>query len=135
MGSLGIVIRVQSEDQTHFIVEPQSIDDDLKSICANLNFAVLFTMSSDITSLLFTRITPSDTEITLSPNNITVPVVDSLRDLAFDGAGVRRRDFCCFVREQRMVLVWSSSADEVMLQGADVESKLMSSVSCDSLWC
>ena len=126
--ALGIVMRIQTEDDSIFAIEPQSLDEDLQKICTRLNLAVLFTMSSDITSLLFTRISGEDSEITLSPNNITVPVVKSLRDLAHDGAGVRRRDFCCFVREQRMVLVWSNSADEVMLQGADVESKLMSSV-------
>jgi hypothetical protein len=125
---LGIVMRVQQEDTTTFIVEPQTMDEDLRTICGRLNLAVVFTMSSDITSLLFTRISRGESEITLAPNNITVPVVDSLRDLAEDGAGVRRRDFCCFVRQQRVVLVWSNSADEVMLQGADVESKLMSSV-------
>jgi hypothetical protein len=127
---LGIAIRVQQEDDTKFIVEPQSLDANLKIIAAALNLAVIFTMSSDITSLLFTRVEKGDSEITLAPNNLTVPVVESLQELARDGiaSGVRRRDFCCFVREQRMVLVWSNSADEIMIQGSNVESKLMSSV-------
>jgi hypothetical protein len=126
--SLGIVIRVENGDETKFIGEPQTIDDSLKIISKNLNLGVVFTMSSDITRLLFTRLTQDDFEITLSPNNITVPVVDSLQSLAKDGAGVMRRDFCCFVRKEKLVLVWSNSADEIMLQGSDVESKLMSSV-------
>ena len=131
--SLGIVIRVETEDDTKFIVEPQTMDDNTKIICKNLNLGVIFTMSSDITSLFFTRIAKDDFEITLSPNNITVPVVDSMQWLASDGAGVMRRDFCCFVRKEKLVLVWSNSADEIMLQGGDVESKLMSSVRLPSL--
>ena len=126
--SLGIVMRVENEDETKFIFEPQTMDDSVKTISKNLNLGVVFTMSSDITSLLFTRIAKDDLEITLSPYNITVPVVDSLQWLAKDEAGVMRRDFCCFVRKEKLVLVWSNSADEIMLQGSDIESKLMSSV-------
>jgi hypothetical protein len=126
--SLGILMRVHHEDTSDFIVEPQTLDEVLKTICTNLNLAVAFTMSSDITSLLFSRISRDDSEITLVPNNITAPIISSLRELAENRADVRRRDFCCFVREQRMVLVWSNSAEEVMLQGAEIESKLMSSV-------
>jgi hypothetical protein len=132
--SLGIVMQVQHEEDTKFIVEPQTMDDNVKIISAILNLPVVFTMSSDITSLFFARIAKDDAEITLSPNNITVPVVNSLEELANDGAGVRSRDFCCFVRREKLVLVWSNSANEIMLQGGDVESKLMSSVRPPSLY-
>lgn len=131
--SLGIVLQVEHEQETKFIVEPQTTDDNVKTICSNLNLGAVFTMSSDLTHLFFTKIGKDDFEITLSPNNVTVPVVDSLQELARDGAGVRRRDFCCFVRKERLVLVWSNTADGVMLHGGDVDSKLMSSVSQDLL--
>src|SRR4051812_47255067 len=92
--ALGIVMRVPDGEETKFIVEPQSIHESLKTVAASLNLAVVFTMSSDITSLLFTRVGKDDTEITLAPNNLMVPVVGSLKELARDGAsaGVRRRD-------------------------------------------
>jgi hypothetical protein len=126
---LGIVIRVEQEDDdTKYVVSPEGVSDDLQVISSQLNLAVVFTMSSDITSLIFKRIGKDDSEITLSPNNVTVPVVHSLSELAKDSTSVRRRDFCCFVRKEKVVLVWSNSADEVMLHGADVETKLMSSV-------
>lgn len=128
LGSLGIVMRVDQDDDIKFITEPQTVDDKLKLICGTLNLGALFTMSSDLTQLFFSRIAKDDSELTLSPNKITVPVVYSLEDIARDGAGVRRRDFCCFVRRERVVLVWSNSGDELMLHGSEVDSKLMSSV-------
>jgi len=124
---LGMVMRVE-QDGMKFIAEPPNVDSNLKIISAKLNLAVLFTMSSDITSLFFTQIPRGDTEITLIPHNITVPVADTLEEVMNDSGGVKRRDFCCFVRDQKIVLIWSASADGIMLQGADVESKLMSSV-------
>ena len=127
--SLGLVLQVEHENETKFIAEPQTIDDNVKVVCRNLNLGAVFTMSSDLTHLFFTKIGKDDFEITLSPNNVTVPVVDSLQELAQDGTGVRRRDFCCFVRKERLVLVWNHVADGLMLHGGEVDSKLMSSVS------
>jgi hypothetical protein len=127
--TLGIIMRVEHEQEIKFIAEPQTINENVRVICDKLNLGALFTMSSDLTHLFFTKIGIDDCEITLSPNNVTVPVVDSLQELAKDGAGVRRRDFCCFVRKERLVLVWSNAPDGIMLHGGEVDSKLMSSVS------
>lgn len=114
--------------ESKYIVNPPEHQDELQAVCLKLGLPVMFTMASDITSLLFARVGISDNELTLAPNNITVPIADSLAAIVHDGAGVRRRDYCCFVRKERMVLVWASSADDIMLVGAEVESKLMSSV-------
>jgi len=126
--TLGIIMRVEHEQEIKFIAEPQTINENVRVICDKLNLGALFTMSSDLTHLFFTKIGIDDCEITLSPNNVTVPVVDSLQELAKDGAGVRRRDFCCFVRKERLVLVWSNAPDGIMLHGGEVDSKLMSSI-------
>lgn len=125
---LGIIIRVKNGDSIEYISEPQTVDYNIKTICANLDLAVIFTMSSEITHLLFTRISKDESEITLPRNNITIPVVESLQVLARDGTGVRRRDFCCLVRKEKVVLVWGNSAEEIIVRGSDVESKLISSV-------
>jgi hypothetical protein len=129
---LGIVMRAEDtdgeEEDTKYIAKPETVDSDLRAISEQLGLAIVFTMSSDITALVFKRVGPNDSEITLSPNNITVPVVESLKSLASDPSNVRRRDFCCFVRQEKVVLVWSNSVDEVLLHASDVETKLMSSV-------
>ncbi|QKX64636.1 uncharacterized protein TRUGW13939_11811 [Talaromyces rugulosus] len=130
--SLGMVMRAEDrdgeEEDARYITKPETVDSDLRAISEQLGLAIVFTMSSDITALVFKRVGPNDSEITLSPNNITVPVVESLKLLAGDHSNMRRRDFCCFVRQEKVVLVWSNSADEVLLHASDVETKLMSSI-------
>ena len=125
---LGAIIRIETTDRRYCVAEPLGMDENLKLICEKLNVAAITTMSSDITTLVFTNVNSADGEIALSPSNVTVPVVNSLHDLALNGCGVTRRDLCCFVREERVVLVWSISPDELILNCTEVESKLMSCV-------
>lgn len=133
--SLGIIIRVEpeTEEEAKFVSKPDDTDSDLQLISANLGLEAVFTMSSDITALIFKRIGKNDSEVTLSPHNITVPVVDSLSALALDNSNVRRRDFCCFSRQEKAVLIWTNSPDELMTHAIEVETKLMGSV-CDTLF-
>ncbi|KAF3397236.1 hypothetical protein DPV78_007304 [Talaromyces pinophilus] len=128
--SLGIVIRVEpeTEEEAKFVSKPDDTDPDLQLISANLGLEAVFTMSSDITALIFKRIGKNDSEVTLSPHNITVPVVDSLSALAGDSSNVRRRDFCCFSRQEKTVLIWTNSPDELMTHAIEVETKLMGSI-------
>jgi hypothetical protein len=128
--ALGVVLRAEPEDdeEPKYVCKPDNIDPDLQSISTNLGLEAIVTMSSDITTLLFKRIKKNDSEITLSPHNITVPIVDSFSALAMDGSNVRRRDFCCFSRQEKVVLVWTNSADELMAHAIEVETKLMGSV-------
>jgi hypothetical protein len=133
--SLGVVIQVRPSEaddlgETQYIAEPPHADENLRAISERLSLGTLVTMSSDITSFIFDQVGPEDTtdEITLKPHNIIVPVANCLEDVARGaraGAGVTRRDFCCLVRSERLVLVWSRSGEDIMLQAADVESKLM----------
>ncbi|KAH8594618.1 glycosyl transferase family group 2-domain-containing protein [Bisporella sp. PMI_857] len=126
--TLGITLQTSNESGTNFIAEPESMSPKLRAMAIHLNLSAITTMSSDITSLLFSRIAAVDTEVTLPPNNITVPVVDTLEAMANTEAGLRRRDFCCFVREPRMVLVWSDSAKDILRQCATVEKMFMSAI-------
>jgi hypothetical protein len=131
--SLGIVMRVKNGDDTEFILEPPTMDANIKIICFKLNLAVVFTMSSEITNLVFARIAKNDSEITLWPNNITIPIIDSLQVFANHGGGTMGRDFCYLIRKEKIVLVWGDSAEEMIVRGEDVESKLRSSVRPSSL--
>lgn len=128
--ALGVVLRVDPEEdeEVKYVSKPDEVDPDLQQISTNLGLEAIFTMSSDITALLFKRIGKSDSEVTLTPHNITVPVVDSLNALALDSSNVRRRDFCCFARQEKVVLVWTSTADELMTHAIEVETKLMGSI-------
>jgi hypothetical protein len=127
-GTLGIAIRIEEANGWGYIEEPYGINDNLKVICEKLKVAAIATMSSDITSHLFSKIGSTDSEFALSPNHITVPVINDLYDLTREGSGVTRRDFCCFIRDEKTVLVWSNAVDDLILNCAEVESKLMSCV-------
>ncbi|KAF2808460.1 uncharacterized protein BDZ99DRAFT_534601 [Mytilinidion resinicola] len=122
---LGVVMQVEDDESVHYISEPEDVNPELKVVCEKLNLAVAFTMSSEICSPLFSRVGKNDTELTLGPYNLTVPVVNSIRELARNDTGVRRRDIMCLVRQERLVLVWSHTAEDLMVQGVDVESKIM----------
>jgi hypothetical protein len=126
---LGVILQVEDGQSLRYISEPEDVDSDLRVVCEKLNLAVAFTMSSEICAPIFSRIRKDDMECTLAPYNITVPVVDSIRELARTKAGVLRRDFMCLVRQERVALVWSHKAEDLMVRGADVESKLMGTVS------
>lgn len=131
---LGVVMRVKraSQQETKFIAEPQSMSDDLATICTQLNVNVVFTMSSDITNLVFNKIKKDEQEITLPPRYTTIPVVDTLEDLA-GPAGVRRRDLCCFARNPKLVVVWATSTHDILSQGANIENILMSAIWGESI--
>lgn len=126
--SVGIVMRAKNGDDTEFISEPQTMDNNVKTICANLNLAIVFSMSSDVTDLIFTRIEKDDSEITLWPYTITVPIIDSLEVLANNRTDVGRGEFCCLIRKEKVALVWGNAAEEMIVRGSDVETKLISFV-------
>ncbi|KAH8889228.1 hypothetical protein GQ53DRAFT_723412 [Thozetella sp. PMI_491] len=129
---LGIVMPLPADPTTgtgpRYIAEPLDMDPNLENIASRMGLGVVATMSSDIVAFAFTQIRESDTELELRPHSIVVPIVSSFEDLANDSCGTTRRDFCCFVRKERTVLVWSRSGEEIMIRAADVESKLMGSI-------
>lgn len=127
----GLLLQVDLDQEDllqRFIMEPKNIDQRLLKFAATLNMGALATLSSDITGYLFSQIQTTDVEVTLRPHNITVPVIESLEVLIKNSFVVTRRDFCCLLRREKLVLVWSQSGEELMPQTADVESKLMGSV-------
>ncbi|OCK77120.1 hypothetical protein K432DRAFT_418823 [Lepidopterella palustris CBS 459.81] len=122
---LGVVMQVEDGESVKYISEPENISSDLRIACERLSLPVAFTMSSEICAPIFNRLSEEDTEITLTPYNTIVPVVKSLSDLAKNDTGVKRRDFMCLIRQEKIALVWSHTVENIMAQGADVESKLM----------
>lgn len=129
----GLVVRVDGETlqpgANRYVVEPSSLPYAVVEFATKMDLAAVVTISSDITSYMFAQMNHSNSEILLSPHNITVPVINSLADLRSPDLEVTRRDYCCLVRRERVVLAWASQADQLLLHAADVETKLMGSVS------
>ena len=127
--ALGVVLQGPIGQSPRFISEPPDISNDLITACQKLDLNAAFTMSSEITSPFFSRLEEDQTEFRLHPYNLTVPVVNSLRELASGNMGVRKRDYICLIRHEKIALVWSHSPEELVGQALDVESKLLGVVS------
>jgi hypothetical protein len=77
---------------------------------------VAFPANGGVTDHLFQRILDGHTGVTLQPQQITVPVVRSLHELAISDISDRRREYMCFARQGNLVLIWNQSADELKVQ-------------------
>ncbi|KAI1848718.1 hypothetical protein JX266_005577 [Neoarthrinium moseri] len=113
------------QDTTQYLAEPAGLDPALMQFAAKLDVGALVTLSSNITSYMFAQVDDDASEVQLSPHNITVPVINCISDLASSRLGVTRRDFCCLVRQERVVLAWTNQADQLLVHAADVESRIM----------
>ncbi|KAI0129117.1 glycosyl transferase family group 2-domain-containing protein [Xylariales sp. AK1849] len=122
----GLVLK--DDNSNDYVVEPSNTYNDLKTICSKLDLPVAFTMNCQTSDHVLRKLVPGQTEVTLHPHELTVPVVSSLSELATSDNSVRRRDYICFVRKENVVLVWSQSTDGLLNHASEVEDKLMGAV-------
>ncbi|KAK4232962.1 glycosyl transferase family group 2-domain-containing protein [Achaetomium macrosporum] len=118
----GIVLAADSGD---YVSHPQNAFPELSAICQKLNIPVVFTMRCDTVDHFLDRLQDGEVEVSLQPHHIILPVVQSLHALATFDNSVRSRDCACFVREERLLLVWSRSTDDLLGHAGDVEDKLI----------
>lgn len=123
--SLGVVLR---RPDGIYVTEPLALDTQILKVVERLALPVAFTMSSEITSLLLQQISPFQTEITLDPRGLILPVVNSVREIGLERPDVTRESYFCLCREEKYVLVWSDSANVVITHGQDVEARLLGSI-------
>lgn len=119
---LGVVLR--KTDGTS-IFRPETLSSTVRDAVDRLAAPVAITMSSDITEALLQILTPFQTDIQLS-SALTLPVVQSVVDIALPTSGVTSNTFACVCRRESMLLLWSSSVQTIMDHAADVEMKLLS---------
>lgn len=115
-----------------YISDPPDADSRLKSVAYCLDVPILATMSSGITAYVLSKMEEGQMELELYRNGPTVPVAECLDELVEGTRGVTRRDFCCLLRQEKLVLLWSRSVEDIMFHASEVESKLIGSVSCPS---
>src|SRR5438034_5713519 len=99
--ALGVVLQGPVGQSPRFISEPADVSNDLVIACEKLDLNAAFAMSSEITSAFFPRLELDQTEFRLHPYSITVPVVNSLQELATNNTGVRKRDYMCLIRQEK----------------------------------
>ncbi|KAI1339989.1 glycosyl transferase family group 2-domain-containing protein [Xylariaceae sp. FL0016] len=127
----GLVLLGDSEQEElskRYTCQPHNMDSTILGLASRLHLGAVAVVSSDITSYVFSELQDAVNEVTLRPHNITVPVVANMAALARQDSGITRRDFCCLLRQERMIIVWAQSGEDIMAHIADVESKLMGSI-------
>jgi hypothetical protein len=124
-------LALRSDSGEDVTLEPSNAFTELSGICWKLDIPAAFTMRCEAVDHFIQKLQndPTQTEITLHPHHMTIPVVDSLHELATFDTSVRRRDYACFVREEAVLLVWSQTSDELLIHAGEMEDKLVASVS------
>jgi hypothetical protein len=119
---LGVMLR---RSPGSYASEPLNIPPELLGALQRLGAPVAFTMSSEITEVLFQQITPLQTEVLLDPLGSVLPIVNSINDICTGKSSVSQDAFMCACRQERFVLVWCDSAQGLVAHGSDVETKLV----------
>jgi nicotinamidase-related amidase len=109
--------------------EPEDVDPMLLAAIQKINATVAFTMVTETTNAITSRLTPGQTELIL-PDGSQVQVVDSYADIAGPQSYlVKKHQYSAFIREERLLLVWNDDLNAILSHAADLEGKLLSLVS------
>jgi hypothetical protein len=100
----------------------------------SIGLPVAFSMSSDITSTVFSQISPYQTELVIQPRGTRIPIVDSLPGIPARSFEIRQ-SFACLVKEENIVLILANTAESALPHGRDVEQMLMETVSLCWRYC
>ncbi|KAK6514527.1 hypothetical protein TWF281_004725 [Arthrobotrys megalospora] len=112
-----------------YISQPMSISPSLLNAVANLDVYVAFTMKSYITEPIFKAMPADMTELELKKGGDRYQVVDSLEEIAqASPKDISRFQYICFVREERVVLLWHDSIKEIVDHAAKVEEVFLSQI-------
>jgi len=119
----GVVLRRPDGEYT---VEPMFLHPDLVCAVDFLRATVAIAMASDITHSLLEQITPLQTEITLDPRGLILPIVNSVRNIASGESAVGKDSYMCLCREEQFLLLWSDTAQSIISHGQEIEARLLS---------
>jgi len=123
----GLGVAIRRPDST-YSVYPPAIDPSFISVLESLRLKVGLTMSSAFTEALLVHITPFQNEVLLS-GRVKIPVVQSFESLLSGSERVQPESYACLVREERILMLWATSAEGILTHSADVEDRLMGLVS------
>ncbi len=123
--NLGVILR---RPDGIYTAEPMFITQNIVKAVERLGVSTAFTMSSEITHALLQQITPFQSELSLDPRGLVLPIVDSVKDLGSSMSTVTKEAYMCLCRNERFVLLWSDSVQGILAHGNDVETKFLGSV-------
>jgi hypothetical protein len=122
----GVVI--QREDGS-YVTYPHTLNDEIVKATLDLNVPIAFSMSSEVTAALLSQISPEQTQLGDPRTGIMLPIIESVEQIASGEAPVTRDQFICLCKHEQFVLVWGDTVENIVTQGADIETWLVGLVS------
>jgi hypothetical protein len=123
--SIGVMMKVGNNELAR---QPSTLYPTVIAAFESIDASVAFTMSSEITASLFRQMSPYQTDIVIQPHGIRIPIVESLQQVVNLAGANQIRGNACIVRNERVVLVWTDSVDNILPHGTELEKLLVETV-------
>jgi hypothetical protein len=123
--AIGVMIKLGKDELAR---HPPTLNPTVIAAFESIDAPIAFTMSSDITASLFRQMSPYQTDIVIQPHGILIPIVQSMQQVADLANDNQMRGNACIVRNERMVLVWTDSVENLLPHGAELEKLLIETV-------
>ena len=109
-----------------YVTQPSNLCQNLIAAVQRLNVEVAFTMSTELTNLIFSTMTPNQTEFILPHDSTQYQILDSFEDMAKASSNkLKRFQYTCFVRKEKVVLLWHDDVESILSHGDKVERQLL----------
>ena len=113
-----------------YVTQPSNICPNLIAAVQRLNVEVAFTMSTELTNLIFSTLAPGQTEFILPHDSTQYQILDSFEDMARASSNkLKRFQYTCFVRKEKVVLLWHDEVESILAHGDRLERQLLTVVS------
>jgi hypothetical protein len=96
----GVLIR---KSRGHYTSAPSPVHPTLVTAVTKLNSMVAFTMRTESIDIILATLEPFQTDLLMTDGS-QLQVLNGLPDIST--TNVKRFQYCCLLRQERMVLVW-----------------------------
>jgi hypothetical protein len=127
--AVGVVVKIGDR---HHAQEPSTINPTVIKTVQCMNATIAFTMTSVVTSAIFRQITPTQKELVVKSGRTSFPIVDSLEDLISSVNMHGLTGTAYLLRTSQLVLVWSTTVEDILMRGATIDELLCQAVSIDT---
>lgn len=119
-----------------YVTQPSNICPNLVAAVQRLNVEVAFTMSTELTNLIFSTLAPGQTEFILPHDSTQYQILESFEEMAKASSNkLKRFQYTCFVKKERVVLLWHDEVESILAHGDRLERQLLTVVSSPRCHC
>ncbi len=112
-----------------YVSHPVGLSADLIASVQRLNVAVAFTMSTEITNLIFQILGPNQSELVLPHDSTQYQILESFEDMSKATSNkIKRFQYTCFVRREKVLLLWGDDVEGILTHAAKIERELLTLV-------